>query len=581
MRKLIAMLLALLLAASLPAVGLAEGPIGSILGPDGAAIGDAPIGDADDTSQFKPLVCEELGFSTLTVPSLDGYYAEGGYYIDLGNDDDSPWVMIAYAEGGTRDVDSIVYYFTNVYGPQMRDELGSDLIEEGPVTDYTVAGIPMIGAMYTYRINGRERVDLCLFETRDDGFVNYEARYYADDAGDCQAVLCLAAHYFQPDPYYYTSGAPAATPEPQPEPTEAPVPPVNEPEPQEQPTTYEGKNIVSCPEQGFSTLTSTQVGAKFVEGDGMYIYTEEYGYIPYAQLYVMADPPSDLHAYFDNTFTPYMQQQYGGDLIAIQELGDTTLGGRPVVAAKYAYRLQGYVIEMLRAYDNRDGRTLIYTAKYFQGEGDATLAALEEAVANYQPDADYYYNASGAPATVDGGSGDSLPDGGDLLPPPEDGQTQQPDLTGKAVRACPEMGFATACDPAIQGTYVEGDGLYMNSAGDTGIPYVLVYRSGDVLGEPFEYIKEQWTPHMQESYGEDLVGFVEYETYDIGGKHLPAGLYMYRLQGTIVCALRLFESTPQGTVSYIAKYVQGEDAETLAALDDIVRYMQQDANYYN
>ena len=580
MRKLIATLLALLLAASLPAIGLAEQ---TIMGPGGALIGDAPIGDsAGETGNLKALACPELNFSTLTAPSLDGYYAEGGFFIDLGDADDAAWVEIARAEGAPGSQFNYQNYFDNVFTPTLRDDLGDALTDVGSIQTYTVSGVEMKGVMYTYRLNGRDRVCFVLFDLREDGFVRYEARYYSDDSEDCLSVLCAAVYYYQPDANYYTGGAPApqTNPEPQPEPEPEPVPPVNNP-PRENPATYDGRNIVSCPEQDFAVLTSTQVGSKFVEGEGLYIYTEDDGYIPFAQLYVMADPPADLHAYFDNTFTPYMQQQYGGDLLAIQELGDTTLGGRPVVAAKYAYRLQGYVIEMLRAYDNRDGRTLIYTAKYFQGEGDATLAALEEAVASYQPDADYYYNAAGAPASVDGGSGDSLPGGGDPLPMPDDVSEPKPDLTGKAVQACPELGFATACDPAFIATYVEGDGLYLNSAGGTGIPYVLVYRSGDVLGEPYEYIREQWTPHMRELYGDDLVGAVEYEYYDIGGKQLPAGMYMYRLQGYIICALRVYESTPQGTVCYTAKYVQGDDAETLAALDDAVRYMQQDANYYN
>ena len=67
MRKMIAMLLALLLAASLPAFALTGGPIGSISGPDGVLFGSAPIGDSagesgDGTVEYKPLVCEELGF---------------------------------------------------------------------------------------------------------------------------------------------------------------------------------------------------------------------------------------------------------------------------------------------------------------------------------------------------------------------------------------------------------------------------------------------------------------------------------------------------------------------------------------
>ena len=48
----------------------------------------------------------------------------------------------------------------------------------------------------------------------------------------------------------------------------------------------------------------------------------------------------------------------------------------------------------------------------------------------------------------------------------------------------------------------------------------------------------------------------------------------YRFRGSV-------SAVPEGTVVYTMKTVQGEDAAALAALETAVRYMQQDANYYN
>ena len=370
MRKFIAMLLAMLLAATLPLMAGAEG---ALLNGNETQIGDTPTGDPANPGNYEVVTCPEQGFSTLTGHGLDWGFQELGVYIDLGQDDDSPWVMIARADAPGSQFD-IQGYFDNAFTPQMQDNFGSDLIEVGQVQPYSVAGVDMVGAMYTYRVNGRDRLCYVLFALREDGFVRYEARCYADDSSDCVAVLCAAVYYYQPDPDYYAGGG---------------VEPQSEPEPAPQDTS---------------------------------------------------------------------------------DIGD------------------------------------------------------------------------------------------------------------RKVLSCPELGFTTAVNPAFSSVYDEMDGLYVSLSGESKIPYVLVYRTGDIIGEPAEFIKEQWTPRMQEQYGDDLMGYVEYEYYDVGGKQLPAAKYTYRLNGYVIDSLRILEVTPQGTVSYTAKFVNGEGDDTLAALDDIVRFMQQNAN---
>ena len=148
--------------------------------------------------------------------------------------------------------------------------------------------------------------------------------------------------------------------------------------------------IISCPEQEFSTLCKPGYLWKFSERDGITIYTEHENSIPYVLVYRSEDWIMDAEDLIGEQYTPYMQKKYGDDLVSVTEFDEYTLGGRPVSAALYTYKLQGYLIDMIRAYENVNGHTVTYTAKYIQGQGEATLAALDAAVQNYRPFADYY-----------------------------------------------------------------------------------------------------------------------------------------------------------------------------------------------
>lgn len=165
------------------------------------------------------------------------------------------------------------------------------------------------------------------------------------------------------------------------------------------------------------------------------------------------------------------------------------------------------------------------------------------------------------------GCSPSLTASADAAPVPDDAE---PD-GNLALIACPELGFTTMADPAYSWDYRAGTGISIYTQNEGVIPYVIVFRSEDLLGEPFEYIHEQYTPHIRQKYGQALESFEEIEGYEIGGKALPAGRYSYYVGDTLVDMLRLMDSTGSRTVSYTAKFIHGDGEATLAALDAAIR----------
>ena len=153
--------------------------------------------------------------------------------------------------------------------------------------------------------------------------------------------------------------------------------------------------IISCPEQGFSTMCDSGYIWNYTEKDGITIYTEKENSIPYVIVYCMEDLIVDSENLIREQYTPHMQKQYGSDLVAAQEFDAFPIGGRELSVGLYTYKLQGYLIDMLRAYENIGGHTVIFTAKYIDGKGEATRKVLDDVVQNYCPEADYY--AAGNP----------------------------------------------------------------------------------------------------------------------------------------------------------------------------------------
>ena len=152
--------------------------------------------------------------------------------------------------------------------------------------------------------------------------------------------------------------------------------------------------VISCPEQDFSLLCDEAYKWDYTQRNGITIYTEKENSIPYVIVYRLEDWLVDVGDFMHEQYTPHIQQQYGDDLVSFTEYQKYTIGGREMPAALYSYRLQGYVIDMLRGFDTQDGHTVYFTAKYIQGKGEETLKALDLAVESYRPDPDYYSSLS-------------------------------------------------------------------------------------------------------------------------------------------------------------------------------------------
>ena len=159
----------------------------------------------------------------------------------------------------------------------------------------------------------------------------------------------------------------------------------------------DGLQVISCPEMEFSTVCGEGCQWKYTARDGITIYTERKGSIPYVLVFRSEDWIVDVADYIREQYTPHMKKQYGDDLVSSREYDHWPIGGRDLAVGVYTYRLQGYLIDMIRAYEVQDRHTVVYTAKYIRGSGEKTLRALEQAVAGYRPDPEWYGTAEENP----------------------------------------------------------------------------------------------------------------------------------------------------------------------------------------
>ena len=142
--------------------------------------------------------------------------------------------------------------------------------------------------------------------------------------------------------------------------------------------------------------------------------------------------------------------------------------------------------------------------------------------------------------------------------------------------SCPEMGFSTKAPAGAASAYTEGTGFQIFVESEGYIPYLIITRrTGNMkFNNPVNYLNNVLREYQEEKYGDDCLGMNPAKTWEFGGKELTGARYMYKVGDYTVCMLVVIEVRDDGDVEYTAKYLQDNDAATLAALDTAVRYYQ-------
>ena len=161
----------------------------------------------------------------------------------------------------------------------------------------------------------------------------------------------------------------------------------------------DGFAVITCPEEGFSTLADFDCTTEYQEGDGLYIMLSDQ-LMPYLLVSVdFSDTRvTDPDTYMTEKLAPHFQSQYkdNGALMSVVH-GDGRLNGKntPILEMQY-HNSQGAQIWLVAAFDVQDAYTVYYRVRWYREEDrNAILAALETVAENLKPDPDYYTETAG------------------------------------------------------------------------------------------------------------------------------------------------------------------------------------------
>lgn len=151
----------------------------------------------------------------------------------------------------------------------------------------------------------------------------------------------------------------------------------------------QGKNAetkyktVTSEVQNFSTQCLETYQTRWDDEDGLYIYTETMGSIPYVLMWRFQEIAISAEQFLEENVRAWMEESYGSDLIASSPVETHFVGDKNIPGILFTYKLDGYTIQSLRLAYKVDNDIINFTAKYIEGDEKATMEALDVAVKSF------------------------------------------------------------------------------------------------------------------------------------------------------------------------------------------------------
>jgi len=151
--------------------------------------------------------------------------------------------------------------------------------------------------------------------------------------------------------------------------------------------------VISCPEQGFSTLCQVESEADFTPDGGVTIELGPEDGDPWVSVFKTDAPGADFdYQYYLANVYGQLLESYGDVVTSPGEVSIYSLGGKelPGRMATYVKRDESWFA--FCAFDLEDDYFVRYEAfsRAYDVEIEAALTALAVAVGNFQPNAGYY-----------------------------------------------------------------------------------------------------------------------------------------------------------------------------------------------
>ncbi len=297
------------------------------------------------------------GSFSITIPAgYDSFYKDSLGITVILDQEDTAYVRLRVLpqDPGFDEKD----YIENTWLPSLRSlyvtRYTNRLLNEGRTQTFTVGGREMTGRTYRITVAKKEKMGILLLDRYAGQILRYEGYFPAESPDDVLLLLGSLARSVTGHPLAYTATEALLTP-------------------------------VLCTQQEFSFSARPSFSTRFSPQDGMTVYTRSSGSIPYLLVYQSEDLLLDAYDYLKEQYTPHMKEKYGQDLLSSSEYEQYLIGGKLLPAARYAYRVGSNTVVMLRVMDSTGRRTVIYTAKYLNGAGDATMMALDQAIRTFRP----------------------------------------------------------------------------------------------------------------------------------------------------------------------------------------------------